>query len=426
LRARWLVAGICLVALAAVVSACGSSSKSGGSATVSGSTLTIYASVPLQGGSGDQGKAIENGAAIAVSQIGGKIGKYTINYKKLDDSLASTGAADEGKASQNARTTVSDKSAVGYVGDYNSGISKVTIPILNQGGVMQISPSNTYVGLTSTAPGHEPGEPDKYYPTGKRTYARVVPIDTVQAAALLLQMKSDGCKAVTVWNSKSTYSAGLATNVQQESSKAGIKVAGNVGYDPKAANYRSLAANVNTDCFLSTGEIEQNANQGLKDVAAVKPNVKIYESDGDCLNASADPTKGVPTVVAPRFKCSIATLDPKSFGPDGKKFFDQYAKTYHTASPDPYAIYGYESMKLILDAIKTASANGTKSISRQDVVNEVFKTKNRNSVLGTYSINSDGDTSLTDYGVYVIKGGKLTFDKVVKTQSILGSGGTTG
>ena len=426
MRARWLVAGICLVALAAVVSACGSSSKSGGSATVSGNTLTITASVPLQGGSGDQGKAIENGAAIAVSQINGKIGKFSIKYKKLDDSLASTGAADEGKASQNARSTVSDKTSVGYVGDYNSGISKVTIPILNQGGLMQISPSNTYVGLTSTAPGHDPGEPDKYYPTGKRTYARVVPIDTVQAAALLLQMKADGCKSVTVWNSKSTYSAGLATNVQQEASKAGITVGKNVGYDPKAANYRSLAANVNTDCFLSTGEIEQNANQGLKDVAAVKPNVKIYESDGDCLNASADPTKGVPPAVAPRFKCSIATLDPKSFGPDGKKFFEEYAKTYHQSSPDPYAIYGYESMKLILDAIKTASANGTKSISRQDVVNEVFKTNNRNSVLGSYSINKDGDTSLTDYGIYVIKGGKLTFDKVVKTQSILGSAGATG
>jgi branched-chain amino acid transport system substrate-binding protein len=417
---------MCLVVLAAVVSACGSSSKSGGTATVSGNTLTIYASVPLQGGSGDQGKAIENGATIAVSQIGGKIGKYTINFKKLDDSLASTGAADEGKASQNARSTVSDKTAVGYVGDYNSGISKVTIPILNQGGVMQISPSNTYVGLTSTAPGHEPGEPDKYYPTGKRTYARVVPIDTVQAAALLLTMKQDGCKSVTVWNSKSTYSAGLATNVQQESAKAGVKVDANVGYDPKAANYRSLAANVKSDCFLSTGEIEQNANQGLKDVGAVKPNVKIYESDGDCLNASADPTKGVPPAIAPRFKCSIATLDPKSFGPEGKKFFSQYAKTYHQSSPDPYAIYGYESMKLILDGIKTASSNGTKSISREDVVNEVFKTQNRDSVLGKYSINKDGDTSLTDYGLYKISGGKLTFDQVVKTGSLLGGGGASG
>jgi branched-chain amino acid transport system substrate-binding protein len=390
---------------------------------VSGKTLTIYASVPLQGGSGDQGKAIENGAQIAVDQIGGKIGKFKIAYKRLDDSLASTGAADEGKARENARTTISDKTAVGYIGDYNSGISQATIPLLNQGGVMQISPSNTYAGLTTNKiPGTEPGEPNKYYPSGKRTYARVPPIDSVQAAALLLQMKSDGCKSAHVWNSKSTYSAGLAKNFVDEAPKAGIKVEGNDGYDPQASNYRSLAANVKADCFLSTGEIEQNANQGLKAVAQAHPSTKIYESDGDCLNASANPKKGVPPEAAPRFKCSIATLDPKSFGPEGKKFFQQYQQKFGGGTPDPYAIYGYECMRLLLDGIKTASANGTKDVSRQDVVNEVFKTKNRKSVLGTYSIDSEGDSSITKYGVYDIKGGKLTFLRAVDTKPILPKG----
>src|SRR5256885_15272033 len=111
---------------------------------------------------------MENGARLAVQRRGGKVGKYTITYKPLDDSLASTGAADEGKGAQNARTAVQDKSAIGYVGEYNSGISKVTIPILNKAGITPLRPADTYVGLTSTAPGHEPGEPDKYYPTGKR------------------------------------------------------------------------------------------------------------------------------------------------------------------------------------------------------------------------------------------------------------------
>jgi branched-chain amino acid transport system substrate-binding protein len=414
--------GGCLVAALAVgVSACGSSSSGGGSTKkVSGSTLTVYASVPLQGGSGDQGKAIENGAQLAVDAIGGKVGKYTIQYKRLDDSLASTGAADEGKAAQNARTTVSDSTAVAYLGDYNSGISKVTIPILNQGGVAQVSPSNTYAGLTTKAGGAEPGEPDKYYPTGKRTYARVVPIDTVQAAALVLTMKADGCKSVHIWNSKSTYSNGLAKNIVAAAPKQGIKVEGNDGYDPKAANYRSLAANVHSDCFVSTGEIEQNANEGLKDVAAANPTAKIYESDGDCLNASADPTKGVPPQVAPRFKCTIATLDPKSFGPEGKKFFANYSAKFHVPSPDPYAIYGYESMALLLDAVKRADASGT--VTRQGVVNALFQTKNRKSILGTYSLDSEGDTSLTDYGVYVIKGKALTFNNVVHTSPALPKG----
>jgi len=419
-----MAVALCAVAALAVgVTACGKSSKSGGGSTISGSNLTIFASVPLQGGSGDQGKAIENGAQIALDQAGGKVGKFKITYKRLDDSLASTGAADEGKASQNARQALSEKSAVGYIGEYNSGISKVTIPLLNQGGIAQISPSNTYAGLTTgKVPGTDPGEPGKYYPSGKRTYARVVPIDTVQAAALLLEMKKDGCKSVHVWNSKSTYSAGLAKNFVNEAPKTGIKVEGNDGYDPQASNYRSLAANVKADCFLSTGEIEQNANQGIKAVAQAHPTTKLYESDGDCLNASADPKKGVPPEAAPRFKCTIATLDPKAFGPQGDRFFKQYQKKYGGGTPDPYAIYGYETMSVLLDSIKRASSNGTKDISREDVVNALFQTKNRKSILGTYSLDSEGDTSITKYGVYRTIGGKLTFERAVDTKPLLPKG----
>jgi branched-chain amino acid transport system substrate-binding protein len=131
-----------------------------------------------------------------------------------------------------------------------------------------------------------------------------------------------------------------------------------------------------------------------------------------CLNDTADPKKGIPANIAPKFKCTIATLDPKAFGPEGKKFFADYSAKYNVESPDPYAIYGYESMSLMLDAIKRASASG--DITRQAVVDQIFQTKDRNSVLGTYSIDANGDTSLTDYGIYKIDAGKLVFDKVIK------------
>jgi branched-chain amino acid transport system substrate-binding protein len=412
---RWAASGCLLIALAVGVAACGGGGGGGGSSSkISGSTLTIYASVPLQGASGSQGKAIENGAGLALDQVGGKVGKYTIKYVRLDDSLASTGAADEGKAAQNARQAVSNKNTIGYIGEYNSGISKVTIPILNKAGIGQISPANTYVGLTTNEPGSEPGEPQKYYPAQTRTYARIVPKDTIQAAALVSAAKQAGCKSARVWNSKTTYSAGLARNVQMVGPKDGLKIEGNDGIDPKASNYRSLAAKIKADCFIYTGEIESNGIQAIKDAAAV-PSVKsLFAGDGTCLNDTADPKKGVPANIAPRFKCTIATLDPKSFGPEGRKFFKDYATKYHVASPDPYAIYGYESMALMLDAIKRASASG--SITRKAVVDAIFATKNRKSVLGTYSIDKNGDTSLTDYGLYKIVNGKLTFDKVIKAR----------
>jgi branched-chain amino acid transport system substrate-binding protein len=422
-----LVTAASVAALALGVTACGDNDKGGGGSkaatkTISGSKLTIYSSLPEQGASGGQAKAIENGAKIALEQKGGKVGKYSITYKPLDDSLASSGKADEGKGAQNARQAGSDSSTIGYIGEYNSGISKVTIPILNQNGIPQISPANTYVGLTSDAPGHEPGEPDKYYPTGKRTYARVVPKDTIQSAALVTAAKAEGCKTLHVFNSKTTYSAGLARNIGLVAPKiGGVTIEGNDAYDPNASNYRSLASNVKADCVIQTGEIESNGVQVMKDVAAADPKAKLYGADGICLNASADPTKGIPQALAPKFKCSIATLDPKTFGPEGKKFFADFKKKFNEPSPDPYAIYGYEAMALLLDSIEKASASG--DLTRQKVVDAIFSTKDRDSVLGKYSIDEDGDTSLTDYGLYKIVGGKLTFDKVVKSDpSVVGAG----
>jgi branched-chain amino acid transport system substrate-binding protein len=413
LRGSPAVWGCAVAALALGASACGDDGGGGGGGgTVSGTTLTIYSSLPLTGASSGQTTAMVNGQKLALKQAGYKVGKFKIKFHSLDDSLASTGAADPNQGAQNARKAVQDKTTIAFIGAYNSGISKVEIPILNKAGILQVSPANTYVGLTSTRPGHEPGEPDKYYRTGKRNYARVVPADNVQGAALVTAAKESGCKSIHIWNSKTTYSAGLARNVSIAAKDAGVTVTGNDGIDIKAANYRSLAARIRADCFVFTGEIENNGVAAVKDVAAALPNAKLFGGDGSCLNDMADPKKGLPANVGARYKCTIATLDPATFSEEGKKFFADYKKEYKlNRDPDPYAIYGYEAMELVLDAIKRA---GNKGNDRQAVIDAAFATKNRDSVLGTYSIDENGDTTLTDYGLYKVVGGKLVFDRVLK------------
>jgi branched-chain amino acid transport system substrate-binding protein len=413
-RSVFAVAGACALAFGAA--SCGSSSSSsGGGKEVSGSKLTVYSSLPLQGASGPQSQAIVNGAKLAIQAVNGKVGKYTVTYTSLDDSTAAAGKADDATTGQNARKAVSDPTTIAYLGEYNSGATKISLPILNQAGIAQVSPSNTYVGLTTNKPGSEPGEPDKYYPSGKRTYARVVPTDIIQGAALATAAKNDGCKSIEIWNSKTTYATGLARNLQSAAPKAGLKVEGNVGIDPKAPNYRSQAAAIKSDCFVFTGEIESNGVQAVKDVGTAHPNIKLYGGDGVVLNAFADPKTGLPANVGARFKGTIATLDPCCpNNPAARQFIAKYQSTYKNGKPDPYAIYGYESMALILDSIKRdADANGGK-VSREGVYKQLLATKNRQSVLGTYSIDANGDTTLTDYGLYKIVKGKLVFDQVIK------------
>ena len=394
--------------------ACGDDDGGGGGGgdKVAGTSLTIYSSLPLQGTSRGQSEAVIAGERLALKELapGNKVGKYTIKYVSLDDSTAQNpGTADEGQTAQNARKAASDKTTIFYLGEFNSGGTKVSLPILNKSGIPQISPANTYVGLITDDPGSEPGEPRKYYPTGKRTYARVVPRDTIQGAALVSTMKEDGCKAVTLWNDGSTYGAGLARNIELSAKQGNLPVQDKQRTDKNAPNYRSLASGIKTDCFLWSGVTGENGVQVFKDAAAASADLKLYGPDGVSEAAFSDPKEGgIPADVGARTKTTVATLGVKDL-PSAKPVIDQF-RAQGTTTIDPYAIYGYETMALALDTLKKA---GDDANDREKVIETLFQQKDRQSVLGTYSIDENGDTTLTDYGLYLIKDGKPVYEKKI-------------
>jgi branched-chain amino acid transport system substrate-binding protein len=417
---------VCLFgALALGVSACGDDDDEGdggggGGEGISGNTLTIYSSLPLQGTSKEQSEAVISGERLALKERGNKVGKFNIKYVSLDDSTAQNpGTADEAQTAQNARKAVQDETTIFYLGEFNSGGTKVSLPILNKAKIPQISPSNTYVGLTTDKPGSEPGEPDSYYPAGVRTYARVVPADDIQGAALVTIMKEDGCKSVHIFNDKTTYGAGLARNIELSAEEQGLSVEGNDGTDRNSPNYRSLAASIEADCFVGSGVTGENYVQVFKDVAAACPDCKLYGPDGVAEAAFTDPKEGgIPNDIGARTKVTVATLGLEEFKKRGneqaQKFFEDYEAEYNIAQPDPYAIYGYDAMDLALD---TLEAVGDEANDREAVrVQLLENTKGRDSVLGTYDIDENGDTTLTDYGLYTIKNGQLGFEKVIEAQ----------
>jgi branched-chain amino acid transport system substrate-binding protein len=424
LNSRWLAATGCLVgALAFGVAACGDDDSGGGGGSSGGGggggeakTLTIYSSLPLQGASRPQTTAMVNGIKLALDQAGGKAGDFSIKYESLDDSTAQAGSWTPEATQTNALKAAGDDSTGVYIGEFNSGASAVSIPILNEAGVPQISPANTAVGLTSDEPGANPGEPDKYYPAGTRTYARIVPKDTIQGAALATLMKEDGCTKVFMTNDKEVYGAGLAKNIQAAADAQGLDVVANDAIDKNAPNYRSLAGKAKgagADCFVYSGITANNAVQLYKDFSAALPNAKLYGPDGVAESGFADPKEGgIPADVASKVKVTVATLSPDEYPAEGQEFFKEFSDKYGEDNPDPYAIYGYEAMRLALDAIER-SGDG----SRENIIKALFETKDRESVLGTYSIDENGDTTLTDYGVYTIDGGSLQFDSTIKAQA---------
>jgi branched-chain amino acid transport system substrate-binding protein len=375
--------------------------------------VTVYSSLPLQGASRPQTTALVNGIKLALEQVGNKAGDVTVSYKSLDDSTAQAGSWTPEATSANARKAAQDQGTALYIGEFNSGATAVSLPILNEGGVPQISPANTAVGLTTDEPGADAGEPDKYYPTGERTYTRIVPKDTIQGAALATLMKQDGCTKVQLLNDKEVYGAGLARNIENSGKAAGLTITSNEAIDKNAANYRSLASKAKgagADCIVYSGITANNAVQIYKDFAAALPDAKLYGPDGVAETGFSDPKEGgIPADVAARVKVTVATLSPDEYPEEGQQFFADFEQKYGEKNPNPCAIYGYEAMRLALDAIER-SETGEKA----DIVRALFESKDRQSVLGTYSIDENGDTSLTDYGVYTIDGGELRFDETIK------------
>jgi branched-chain amino acid transport system substrate-binding protein len=421
LNARtWAVAAVAAAALAATGCSSGSSSGSTSAATSAGGTVDIYSSLPMQGSSNAQTIPMVNGIKLALAQAHDKAGNFTVKYTELDDSTAAAGKWDPGQTQANARQAATDPKAVYYIGEFNSGASEVSIPILNDAGLAQVSPANTYVGLTTSLPGSAAGEPTKYYPSGTRTYLRIVPIDSIQAASDLMAMKQAGCTKVAVANDKEAYGSGLATLLGLEKGFYGVNIVSNTGIDPTAANFRTYASTIasqGANCFFFAGIVSNGAVQITKDVSAAIPAAKIFGGDGVCTSSyTAASQGGVPASIDPKIYCTVATQNLDAY-PGGKTFLAAYKAMYGTANPDPYAIYGYEVMKLGLDTIASLGANGD---NKADVLKALFTIKDRSSVLGTYGFNKDGDTTLKSYGVYKVGSGGVPvfFETLTPTKTV--------
>lgn len=286
-----------------------------------------------------------------------------------------------------------------YVGALNSGASFISLPILNEAGLFQVSPTSTVTGLTRDGPGADPGSPEKFYLTGERTYARVIPRNTIQGRALALVMHEEGCARAYLLHVGMTYGRGLAKDVRRFGRERGINVVGFTRIDPAAPHYRSPARLVRykrTDCMLFGGLAANNALQLFRDLSHAVPRAKLFGGNGVAERAFTDPRRGgLPTRVARKTWLTHPTLAHEAY-PAGQDFFARYRARFGRGA-GRYGIYGYEAMSLVLDAITRAGAGGDQ---RHAVVTAGLATRDRPSVLGTYSIDRFGDTTLTDYGVY--------------------------
>jgi branched-chain amino acid transport system substrate-binding protein len=404
-------------ALALIAAGCGGGSKSstsssggggggGGNVTAlpasscapiqykgSGNADTLIASdLPMQGGSRTQTVQMTKAIAYVLNQQGWKAGDHKVAYQACDDATAQLGKWDPDKCSANAHAYASNKQLLGVIGTFNSGCAAIEIPVLNQapgGGLAMLSPANTYGCLTEPCAGDEP---EKYYPSGTRNYARVAPSDPNQGAVDAAFLKSKGVKRVSVLNDKEAYGLGVAKNFAGAAKAAGMTVTGFSAYDPKQANFQALFTRIkqqNPDAVFIGGLIDENSGQLINDKVAVlgdNSKVLLMLPDGFTTDAIFDRSQGgTPEAKGAYF--SVAGVGIDQYKGAALKFIDGFKSELNGKPVDPYAILAAQAAQVMLGAIK--NSDGT----RGDVIKKMYATKVNNGLIGSFSFNKNGDLS---------------------------------
>jgi len=336
-------------------------------------TLTVYVSAPLRGESAEEGRAIVNGAKLALADAGGEVGGVDVEAIYMDDTAGEGRKAgwDPVVVADNARRAAQDSTAIAYFGDLESGATRISLPITNQAMMLQVSAASTAVDLTQESSASDT-VPELAQPTGERTFGRVIPDDEKQAGAGAVWTKKLGFKSAVVLRDRSEFAEVVADEFAEEAEALGIVVERPVG---------ELK-------YLATEELPE-FKAGVEEGTSMATEAAFDSDRVGLITSSAQAPEQLPAA--------------------GQAFVRAYEREFGDP-PDRYAAYGYEAMAVVLDSIERAEDPRDRSA----VIDAFFATTDRDSVLGTYSIDEVGDTTLDAIAGYRVEDGEPRFDSALR------------
>ena len=364
--------------------------------------IKIVSSLPRTGSANAQSTSMVNGIRMAIEELGGNVAGYTILYEDWDDASPQRGSWDPALEAANADRAIKDPDVVVYIGTFNSGAAKISIPKLNQAGLVMVSPANTYPGLTKPGKG-EPNEPDIYRPSGRPNFFRVVPADDLQGTMGAEWAKKMGAATAFIVHDRELYGKGITDVFRTRAEQIGIRVVGVEGIDVRAANYKALATKIkalNPDLVYFGGVTQSNAGQFAKDLRASGFPGKLMIPDG-CVETAFIQSTGPENCI--ETYATFGGLPADQLTGKGAEFVRRYREKYQI-EPEAYAVYGYEAGRVALDAIARAGKK-----DRLAILDAVAATRDFEGVLGRWSFDPNGDTTLTTMSGLVIRDGKFHF-----------------
>ncbi len=376
----------------------------------SAGTINLYSSWPMTAASAQLGGDSAAGVQFAVELWGGAAGGFAITYEALDDGIAANnGAWDAATEASNATMVVNDPDAVAYIATFNSGAAEASIPITNEAGMAQISPSNTAVQLTKENEANPPGYPDVLYPTGTRNYMRVVPADDLQGGASAnFAFNTLGAQTAYVLHDNQTYGLGLANVFQSTFTALGGEVVGFDAFQPDAPEYQALAngvANAGPALVYISAIVNLNASKLLQDLRELLPveDVAIVGPDGlinqAFIDGAGEASEGM--------YLTFGGLPANELEGVGAEWYNAMVERLGR-DPDAYAVYAFECAVVVLQAIDQVAAK-----DRAAILDTMFNTSEFRGLTGTWSFTETGDTTAETISLNVVRDGEITFQEVI-------------
>jgi len=374
--------------------------------------VKIVSSLPRTGSAKQQSDTIVRGIRMAVEEAGGRVGPFRVEYLDLDDSTAAAGQWTSEAEAANARRALQDPDVVAYIGTFNSGAAKVSMPILNLGDLLMVSPANTAVGLTKPGLG-SPGEPEVYRPTGRLNYTRVVPADDLQGPLSADWAKKRGVKKVYILDDNEVYGKGIADLFDERCREIGIEVLGHDSIDAKAQEFKSLMASIKAagpDLVYFGGTTQSKGGQLAKDMTSAGITAMLMVPDG-CREQVFIDSAGA-TNLEGRCFVTFGGLPPEKLTGKGAEFVERYQKK-HGELPEAYAVYGYEAACVALQAIRDAGVK-----DRRAITDAALALKDFDGALGDWGFDENGDTTMKTLTVSVVKAGKFEFEEILDANAV--------
>jgi len=368
-------------------------------------TVRIYSSLPTKGSAAPQAAQVRSGIDLAISERGGRAGAWRVVHVALDSSAGEGGDWTAERERRNAQSAVADLSAVAYIGPYTSGATAVSLPITNKAGLLQVGVSATWPGLTQD--GWNDGEPDIYYPSGQRNFARLVSHDAVQGTVAALWAADEDLSRVSVLSDGSSYSDGLADACSTRAQLLGFSLEERLTIetnDPAKLDVQLETLQAEA-VFYAPSTVGQ-AVSVARALTQHAPQTRIFMSD-TALNDQLLEQRGIDFS---HLYIVYNGLTAEQVGASAQEFARRFEVSTGT-QPGLAAANSYDAAQLVMEQIAKGAGR-----DRNRVREGFFGSRDYSGASGTISFDDKGDRLSLVMSGYRIHEGKFIFDRLLATR----------